>query len=111
MFENEIINFLIILAGVSWRTLRPWLKKYKTYIEAVEEAEEEGKPEPTPKEFGLKHGLKFKKSFLISGSISFVSIIIIAMMIGALQEATIKNSFALFMWAVGQTEIINREIL
>jgi len=108
----EIINFLIILAGVSWRTVRPWMKKYKKYIEAVEEAEENGSPEPDPRDFGLKkYGIKFKKKFLIAGGFSLVSIIVIAMILGALQQDPSITGFPLFFWAIGQTEVINREIL
>jgi len=101
------LSFLIILCGVAWRTVRPYLKKLKTYYEEVEKAEESGQPTPAP--------FKFKMRFLISGAISFLSCLIIAMMImgigSALFEDPLRNFFALFAWGAGQTEIINRELL
>ena len=107
---NEFLNFIIVFLGVTWRTVRPWLKKYKAYLKACEEAE--GKLEPNPREFGLsKYGVKFSKRFLITGGISFVSILAISAMVGALQQNPSMSGFPLFMWAIGQTEVINREIL
>jgi len=112
MIPKELVNFLLILAGVTWRTVRPWLQKYKAYQKAVEDAEDSGQPSPDPKLYGFKKGgVKFKKSFVISGAISLVSVVVIAMMLGALQSDPAMSGFGLFMWAVGQTEVINREIL
>ena len=108
----EVVNFLIILGGVLWRTVRPWMKKYKKYIEAVEKAEEDGEPEPDPKEFGLsKYGIKFKRKFWVTGGFSFVSILVVAVILGALQQDPTNTGLPLFFWAIGQTEVINREIL
>jgi hypothetical protein len=108
----EVVNFLLILAGVVWRTVRPWLQKYNAYQKAIEDAEESGQSAPDPKLYGFKKGgVQFKKSFLITGAISFASIVVIAMMLGALQSDPAKSGIGLFMWAVGQTEVINREIL
>jgi len=100
-------SFLIILCGVVWRTVRPYLKKLKAYYEEVERVEESGQQAPAP--------FKFKIRFLISAGISFFSCIIIAMMImgigSTLFEDPLRNFFALFAWGAGQTEIINRELL
>jgi len=100
-------SFLIILLGVVWRTVRPYLKKLKAYYEALEKAEESGQPAPAP--------FRFKMRFLISAAISFFSCLIIAMMImgigSPLFEDPLRNFFALFAWGAGQTEIINRELL
>jgi len=102
-----LFSFLIILCGVVWRTVRPYLKKLKAYYEEVDRAEESGQPTPTP--------FRFKMRFLISGTLSFFSCIIIAMMImgigSTLFEDPLRNFFALFAWGAGQTEIINRELL
>lgn len=109
---NEVVNFLTIFVGVLWRTLRPWLKKFKAYTKACEDAEDQGKPAPSPSDFGLgKHGIQFKKSFVISGTVSLMSIVVISAMVGALQQNPAMSGLPLFMWAVGQTEVINREIL
>ena len=110
--QNEAVNFLIIFAGAAWRTIRPWMKKYKAYINACEQAQDEGKPEPLPSEFGMRrHGVQFNKNFLLSAAFSFLSILVIAALIGALQSPSQQSGFPLFMWATGQTEVINREIL
>ena len=93
---NMVIAFLIVLGGVMWRTVRPYMKKMK-------EAEEKGL------EF------TFNKRFIIGAVASFISCIVITFMVmGAgspMMEDPIKYAFALFAWGAGQTEIINREIL
>jgi hypothetical protein len=109
---NELINFLIILAGVAYRTGRPWMQKYKAYAKACEEAEDNGQPMPDPRQFGFKKaGPKFSKRFLLSGGISFITILAVSTILGALQTNPALSGVGLFMWAIGQTEMINREIL
>jgi hypothetical protein len=109
---NELVNFLIILAGVAYRTARPWMQKYKAYAKACEEAEDNGQPAPDPRPFGFrKAGPKFQKRFLISASITLVTILAVTAILGALQTNPLLSGVGLFMWAIGQTEVINREIL
>lgn len=112
IIPNELINFLIILAGVAYRTARPWMQKYKAYAKACEEAEDNGQPAPDPRSFGFrKAGPKFKKRYIISGAFTLVTILGVTAMLGALQTDPLLSGVGLFMWAVGQTEVINREIL
>jgi hypothetical protein len=112
MFPNELVNFLIILAGVAYRTVRPWMQKYKAYSQACEEAEDNGQPAPNPRQFGFrKTGPKFQKRFLLSGSITLITILAVTALLGALQTNPALSGVGLFFWAVGQTELINREIL
>lgn len=102
-----LLSFIIILLGVVWRTVRPYLKKLKQYNLAVKKAEADGTPIPP--------SFKFKKRYAISAFCSFMTCVVIAMMImglgSPLFENPIQNFFALFAWGAGQTEIINREIL
>lgn len=112
VIPNELINFLIILAGVAYRTGRPWMQKYKAYAKACEEAEDARIPPPDPRSFGFrKGGPKFKKSYIISGIFTFVTILGATAILGALQTNPLLSGLGLFFWAIGQTEMINREIL
>jgi hypothetical protein len=109
---NELVNFLIILAGVAYRTVRPWMQKYKVYAKACEEAEDAGQPAPDPRPFGFrKAGPKFQRRYIISAVFTFVTVLGVTAMLGALQTDPLLSGVGLFMWAVGQTEMINREIL
>ena len=109
---NELINFLIILAGVVYRTMRPWMQKYKAYAKACEDAEDTGQAAPDPRQYGFrKAGPAFQKRFLVSAAITMVTVVAVTAVLGALQTNPALSGVGLFFWAVGQTEVINREIL
>jgi len=111
MDTSLLVGFLFVLAGVIWRTVRPWMKKVKeanirnaALLDAGKEAE------PV---------LNFGYQYVLSGSITFLSCVVItAFAIGSGNQAVtallsrgFESAIPLFLIGAGATETINRELL
>ena len=109
---NLIVAFVIVLAGVLYRTARPYMVMISAYEAAADAADNAGLKPGDPKYPKLP---AFQRRYVLTGMISFATAMVAAAFIistgSPLLADPLANAIPLFCYAVGQTEIINRELL